>query len=58
MTCPYCIPYGMHGLVPVVLPRTDEELALPPEQRSPAVVLWMPCGRCIGGDNAGSEGSG
>jgi hypothetical protein len=61
MICPRCVDYGMNGLVPVLVPRTEEELALPPERRPPRQVIWTPCVNCIGGiasccDAAGSEG--
>jgi hypothetical protein len=48
--CPACLPYGSDppGFVPVLVPRTPEELALPAERRPPAQIIWVPCTGCHG----------
>jgi hypothetical protein len=58
--CPICYPYGKAGLVPEFLPRPPEEYALPPRQRPPQRMIWVPCSHCHGGtasccDDAGSR---
>jgi len=61
--CPHCSPYGGDpGMVPVVLQLSAAELALPPEQRPPAQIIWVPCTNCHGSvasccDTAGAAGS-
>jgi hypothetical protein len=63
--CPVCIPYGSDppGFVPAVVSRPPEALALPPERRPPAQVIWVPCTHCHGSvasccDTAGANGAG
>lgn len=47
--CPHCAPYGGEpGLVPVVIRRTSEDLALPTAPRPFQRVIWVPCRHCHG----------
>jgi hypothetical protein len=48
--CPVCLAYGQPGLVPVAVPRTEEDKTVPLQWRPPAQVIWVPCTCCIGGD--------
>jgi hypothetical protein len=60
MPCPYCVAYASDppGLVPAIVDRTPEELALPPERRGPAQVIWVPCNYCQGGVASCCDGVG
>jgi hypothetical protein len=60
MACPECSAYGYRGLVPILAPRTPEELVLPEALRPPVTIIWVPCSHCHGGvasccDTAGNE---
>jgi hypothetical protein len=56
--CKICRPYGKPGHIAILRPRPLDELAMPPDKRPPAPIVWVGCEVCNHEEEAPSRKAG